>query len=364
MIDRQFLIDLYSDFPFFVKLALVVSLVLVCIIVILSVYLKFVRTLLRSKELESEKFKINYENLLIEYLYSGNETGQLSSTQINIIEELKGYVSVKAKRKVIISVLYKLMDEISGEVSDTIKELYFKSGLVNYAKSKLTSKRWNVVAKAIGELTRFKVEEFQDQVIKFMNHPRVEVRRETELYMVNMLKFEGLSFLNKLTTPLSEWQQIQLLEVLQKIDDQEICDITPWLLSTNDTVVLFALKLAQIYNQFEVKNTLMTLLSHSNKEVRINVIEVLSHLYGIEAKDKLKANFNELSLEEQRSFFDFLEKLVVPSDEPFVEAHLFHKDFEIQMLALKILKSLNLDKYLVLSELPKSKKSEAMLKLT
>jgi len=168
-------------------------------------------------------------------------------------------------------------------------------------------------------------------------------------------------FLDEIKTPLSEWDQINLIEILQKFDDQQICDITPWLKSANDTVVLFALKLARIYNQFEVMDTLIDLLSHKSKIIRICVIEVLTDLYGIEAKDRLKANFNDLSIEEQISFFGMLEKLVIPSDEPFVEAHLFHKDFEIQLLALKILKSINIDKYQIISALPSHKKSPPLM---
>ncbi|MBN4085418.1 hypothetical protein JYT89_03650, partial [Flavobacteriaceae bacterium AH-315-B10] len=221
---------------------------------------------------------------------------------------------------------------------------------------------WYVIAKGIGELTRFNIEEAHDDVAKFINHPRKEVRNETKLYLVNLFRFEGLSFLNDLKTPLSEWNQVQLLEILHKFDDQQICDIKPWLKSTNDTVVLFALKLAKIYNQFEVKDVLIELLSHKEKEVRIFTIEVLTNLYGIEAKEMLKTNFNESSLEEQLCFFQMLEKLVVPSDEPFIEKHLFHKDFEIQLLALKILKSINIDKFMKLNKMSSKKEAPAMFK--
>lgn len=363
MIDPQYYIDHYNDFPFLIKLACITSLVIGILIILLMVYLKFVRMFLRAKELESTNYRNDYEAMLIEYLYSGGDDGQISETQQAIIEELKDHVVVKSKRKAIVSTLYRLMSEVSGEISDSIKVLYYNTGLIDYATSKLHHKKWDVVAKGIGELTCFRIEEAHDEIVKFIDHPRMEVRKETELYLVNIFSFEGLSFLDTLKTTLSEWHQVQILEVLQKIDDQEICDIRPWLLSANDSVVLFALKLAKVYNQFEVKDTLMGLLSHNNKEVRLNVIEVFTHLYGIEAKDKLKANFGNLSLEEQISFFGMLEKLVVPSDEPFVEKHLFHKDFEIQMLALKILKAINVDKYLGLNKLPTHQKSEAMLKL-
>lgn len=362
--DYQYFIEYYKEFPFLIKLVWVVSLAMISIIIVLTIYLKIVRAFLRKKKVEAEKLKMNYETLLVEYLYAGEgDDNLISESQKNIIEKLKKNVLVTSKRKIIISILDNLMNEISGEMSESIKVLYCKTGLMDYAMLKLKNKNWYIIAKGIRELTRFKIEKSHHEISKFIKHPRVEVRKETQLYLVNMFKFEGLSFLNNLNTPLSEWQQVQLLEVLNKFEDQQICDIKPWLKSANNTVVLFALKLAQIYNQFEVKDTLMDLLPHENKNIRIRTIEVLTDLYGIEAKDRLKANFNGLSLEEQISFFELLEKLVVPSDEPFVEKHLFHKDFEIQLLALKILKSINIDKYIGLQDLPTHKKTPAMLKL-
>lgn len=362
MIDYQNIYEYYNNFPLLIKLVWVLSIILILAIIILTIYLKIIRLTLRNRRAEDLKFKSEYEALLVQYLYAGDETRTLTNSQKEIIAQIKESIKVQSRRKIVVSVLYDLMNEVSGEMSDSIKTFYNKTGLVNYAIERLKSKKWNVIAKGIGELRCFRIEEVSHKVAPFINHPRIEVRKETHIYMVNLFLFEGLSFLDELKTPLSEWVQIQFLETLQKFDNQEICDIRPWLKSTNDSVVLFALKLAQIYNQFEVKNTLMELLSHNNKEVRVSTINVLSNLYGIEAKEMLKANFNNLSLEEQVSFFELLEKLVMPNDEPFVEAHLFHKNFDIQLLALKILKEINIDKYMGLTKLPKEEKSLAMVK--
>jgi len=362
MIDYQYLIEYFKELPFLVQLVWRVIGLMFLSITLLTVYLKVIRYYLRKKEKEFAIFKKDYEALLIEYLYAEKENEKISKEQQSIILKIKTHVPFKNKRKMLISVLYNLMNEVSGEMADSIKILYYKTGLINYALSRLKNKNWYVIAKGIGELTRFNIEEAYDDVAKFINHPRKEVRNETQLYLVNLFRFEGLSFLNDLKTPLSEWNQVQLLEILHKFDDQQICDIKPWLTSTNNTVVLFALKLAQIYNQFEVKDILIELLSHKEKEIRICAIEVLTNLYGIEAKEMLKTNFNESSLEEQLCFFQMLEKLVVPSDEPFIEKHLFHKDFEIQLLALKILKSINIDKFLKLNKLSSKKEAPEMFK--
>ncbi|WP_100613409.1 HEAT repeat domain-containing protein [Confluentibacter citreus] len=362
MVDYQYIYDYYSNAPHLIQWVWWVSAILATGIVVLAICLKFIRSSLRRKSNEAAKFKTEYEALLIEYLYSGDESGKLTEPQKLIVSKIKDSIKTGFKRKLIVSVLYNLRNEVSGEMSDSIKTFYYETGLIHFAFERLKSKKWNIIAKGIGELRCFGIDEASHAIAPFINHPKSEVRSETHLYMVNLFLFEGLSFLDDLKVSLSEWIQIQLLETLQKFDNQEICDIRPWLNSKNDSVVLFALKLAQIYNQFEVKETLMDLLSHDNKEVRIKTIDVLAHLYGIEAKEMLKANFNELSLEEQISFFKLLEKLVAPDDEPFIEAYLFHKNFEIQLLALKILKEINFDKYIGLTKSSNDNKSLAMVK--
>lgn len=344
------IIDYINAFPLLIKIAWGLSAVILLTIIILTIYLKSVRAYLRKKDKETAKFQKKYEEILITYLYSGDDNKTLNDTQKAIILKLKQSISNRSKRKIIISSLYNLMNQVSGEMTDSIKTLYYKTGLIDYAFAKLKSKKWYTIAKGIGEFTRFNVEEAHDQITPFITHQKQEVRNATKLYLVNTYRFKGLTFLDDLKAPLSEWTQVQLLETLQKFDDQQICDIQPWLRSTNNSVVLFALKLAQIYNQFEVKDTLMELLSHHSKTIRVFTIEVLAHLYGLEAKEMLKANFNDISLEEQIGFFGLLEKLVMPDDEPFIEKHLFHKNFEIQLLALKILKSINLDKYMGISQ--------------
>lgn len=264
MVDYQYVYDYYSSAPNLIKAVWWFSAILSVGIVILIIYLKSIRNSLRIKSHVTAKFKSEYEALLIEYLYSGDESGKLTCHQELIVNTIKDSIKTYSKRKIIVSVLFNLRNEVSGEMSDSIKTFYYNTGLIHYAFERLKSKKWNIIAKGIGELRCFGIEEASYAIAPFINHSKTEVRNETHLYMVNLFLFEGLSFLNNLKVPLSEWIQIQLLETLQKFDNQEICDIRPWLNSKNDSVVLFALKLAQIYNQFEVKEALMDLLSHKN----------------------------------------------------------------------------------------------------
>lgn len=304
----QYIIDAYTGASFIVQVAVITLFTLVCTILFLVVTLKVIRASLRIKDNEILKFKEEYEALLVEYLYSGDDTGELTAVQHSIILKLKEGVKVNSIRKSVITILSGLMNEVSGEMSESIKMVYRKSGLIDYAIVRLNSKKWHITAKAIGELRRFKISETEEQVSGFINHPRIEVRKEAQVYLVHLFKFKGLSFLDDLKLPLSEWHQLQLLESLLNFDDQVIVDIKPWLKSPNASVVLFALKLAKIYNQFEAKPVLIELLSHPEKAVRVSTIDVLSMLFGYEIDSLIKANCADLNTDEQMYILEHLEE--------------------------------------------------------
>jgi len=286
----EYLIDAFNQAPVLIQIGFLIVLALIICIITLIISLRAIRSYLNIKGKEIIKNKKEFEALVVEYLYSGTGFDELSEKQLAIITRIKDAIISTSKRKSVITILSNLMNEVSGEMSDSIKTLYHKIGLITYATQRLESKKWHIVAKAIVELRRFKVYETQDKVATFLNHPRKEIRKEAQLYSVHLFKFNGLSFLDDLETPLSEWHQLLLLEALLNLENQKICDITPWLKSSNTSVVLFALKLVKIYTQFERKETLIELLSHPEKEVRVYTLKVLKELFGYEAEESLIEN--------------------------------------------------------------------------
>jgi len=346
----QYLLDYFENSPTVIQVVWVLSAVFFISVIILTIYLKILRSRLRKNEKKVAEYQKEYESDLITYLYAGNEE-EISAEQQIIIDKLKSCASEEFKRRIIVSTLLRLRNEISGEMADAIQKLYYQSGLISYALKRLKSKKWYVVAKGIRELTQLHIKEVHDKIVLFVNHPKKEIRKEVQLYLVTLFHFDGLQFLEVLQTQLSEWDQIQLLEVLQRFDEQEIPDINPWLKSTNESVVVFALKLAKIYNQYEVKDALLDLLLHPQKKIRVDAIHVLSHLQVFEAKAVLKNNFEILSQEEQIEFFKLLENLGETSDESFLLTHATHQNFEIKLSAIKILKSLALEKFKSMKDL-------------
>lgn len=344
MFNNQNILEYFNQLPTLLKIVWIGSVVLFILILFFLFYLYYLRTYLRSKELISKNLFTQYENDLITYLYLGENTSQINSEQQTIIDKMKVSIQNTFKRTILISVLSKLKSDISGEMALAINQLFIKTGLLNYALKKLESKKWDQIALGIKELTQFEITNVYNEISKFQNYPKQEVRNQVQLYYVSLFHFKGLEFLDNLKTPISEWNQIQLLEILQKFDDQEITDISPWLKSENDSVVLFALKLAKIYNQFQVIEILLQLLNHKNKEIRVSVIEILGYFQVKEAKEIVKSNFSDRSSEEKITFFKILQDIVTADDEAFIIENTLNPNFQIRFLAFQLLKKNHIKK--------------------
>ena len=330
----QYIIDYFHESPTIIQLCWGLSIGFIITIFFLISYLKYIRSRLRNKGRIESTYRKKYESDLIEYLYAGNNVDAISPQQQKIADYLRKCAKSSLKRKIIINTLLKLRNEISGETADAIQNLYHQSGLIDQALVKLNDKRWDVVARAIKELTQFEIRVVHDNIKLLVNHPKKEVRNEIQKYLVKLFCFDGLEFLSILENQLSEWDQIQLLGILQKADNPQLPNITNWLRSSNVSVISFTIKLAKIFNQFESKDAILKLLHHPDQEIRIQAIDVIAYLGFFEAIEILKKDLNERSIEEQIAFFKMNEKMCTPADIPFIMGYINHENFDIRQSAI------------------------------
>jgi hypothetical protein len=339
----EYFIEYFKDTPEIIQIVLGISVFLGTVILILILFLKFLRSHLRNNERVERIYSAKYETELVTYIYSGNEDEEISPEQLSIIQRLKKNDTDTFKRAILVKTLLKLKNEIVGEMAVSIQHLYVQTGLMDHAIKMLKSKKWEIIAKGINELTHFHIKEVNDLIIKFINHPKRQIRKETQLYAVKLFNFEGLNFLDQLESDLSEWDQIQLLEVLQKYGQQQPFDVKPWLSSTNESVISFALKLTEIYDQFDAQEELLALLKHPTEKIRIEAIQVLNYFGIFEAKPILIANFKKAKSDEQVAIFKMIENTYDAEDENFIIENTIHPNFEIKLIALKIFKKMNFD---------------------
>lgn len=142
-----------------------------------------------------------------------------------------------------------------------------------------------------------------------------------------------------ITYPLTLWQQIKLLEQLKLFGKKEdLSDRIPkWLLSKNDTVVVFALRLAAEYQQFAVKDKVIDCLVHPSKIVRTQAIKTLIILSDEKTATMLMGYFSKEDFENQVHILNSLLNMATDDQKEFMIRLLDAPDNIIKVKAAAVL---------------------------
>lgn len=276
------------------------------------------------------------------------------------VNEQKEYIKLKIAireklrypefRKTLGEILYDLQKDVSGEVRERLLILYRELELHHHSLDRLNSWRWEVVSKGIRELTEMEVEETFLLIAKKINHRLAVVRRQAELATVKLSPKGINKILDTAKYPISEWQQLKIIEALGTIEDFEPPRFKSWLLSPNNDVVLFALRLMRHYNQNDAEPAIIELVKHKEDIIKKEALECIKYFGFTRSLSSLKQIFSGLSNGVKIEVLNVFGELGTDADLPF----LYHiKSIEQEYFVhSKVLATINL--ILPDSELPTS----------
>jgi hypothetical protein len=169
---------------------------------------------------------------------------------------------------------------ISGQSHFYLQKLFIQLNLDLHSLKLLDSYQWHKKAKAIQEIGIMRLNKYLPQVSAFTNYSNELVRMEAQITLLKLTGFDGLKFLDTVTQTISEWEQIMLLKELAVLPLEQFIGINNWLKSSNDSVIIFALKLARNYHKFELYEDIFACLNHNSATVRLNAIHTLAEVYN------------------------------------------------------------------------------------
>lgn len=195
-------------------------------------------------------------------------------------------------RQYLINELILTRKNISGSSAGHLIKLYEHLELNNDSLKKLHHKKLHIKAKGVRELAVMEQKKYVKEIFRLTNNKSELVRNESQCALVSFYGFAGLRFLGVTTYPLSEWQQIQLLNKLNDVKPQNFDVIKKWLQSPNESVVNFSLRLATFYNRFDVYPDVMDCLSNSSLQVKLNTLNYLKKIPRDDTAEKLVDNYS------------------------------------------------------------------------
>lgn len=233
------------------------------------------------------------------------------------IQELKKHLTTPLSKRFMTEELIRSKQNYSGEVATKIIDIYLGLDLKKYSLNKIKSnKNWYIKARGIQELYMMEQKKSYQDIYNYTDATNEFVRNEAQIGMIHLIGFKGLHFLESVTRPITDWQQLKLLEQLklfpEKIDIGS--DIPVWLLSPNSTVVVFALKLCDVYQYYQLIPEINNCLNHHSAAVKTRAVETLIQLENDQTPNILLNYFKWAPKKDQILILDALGHLATEED--------------------------------------------------
>jgi hypothetical protein len=263
-------------------------------------------------------------------------------TDETVVARMKNilFLHTRVVKQLAIDELVNLSTSFSGEIFEKIIFLYLQLGLKDLTMEKLRSKKWYKVTRAIHELYIMKQSDAIEDIFKHVNSSSEEVRMEAQIALVNLQGYEGLEFLNVVEYWLTEWQQMKLMEQLRSYEmNQEVltANLHTWLKSANNSVVMFALKLVERYQQYAEYDNVQEVLFHADATVRGQAIRTLSSIADSSTSMAFITIFSNETLENKIKMLDYMIEFSTSNDLPFLVSVLEDEENIIKVKAARVL---------------------------
>ncbi|SFT76860.1 hypothetical protein SAMN05421857_3204 [Chryseobacterium formosense] len=262
---------------FIVMLSLVMILVLIVLIYNFIEYKESARTTAWSGIIDKKISEV--------IVYADDELPV--NPQFNILVLRKPFKNIFLQR------LVESEKKFSGAAKNKIKDLFKEYNLRDVAINKLDQKKPYLIAQGILELTVMDQEEAAPKISLFLSHPSQQVYLEAQYAMVRLKGFEGLNFLDTFASKISEWQQLRLLLSISFLPEDADITIERWLGSSNDSVVIFTLKLIKKFQLLSFYSKITELFDASSSEIKVKAIQTLMSLENPETVAYLSAIYND-----------------------------------------------------------------------
>lgn len=277
------------------------------ILVTTIVFISRVRKI--RKERKIQKIEEDFQLLLAEFLFDTNNEKEAYNKLRNTSGEFK--------RNILIDELMKLSVDLSGEVLEKLKILYFNMELDKDSANKLKNRKWYVKVKGCRELTRMKAYNAKSDIEVFLNSKNDILRAEAQMALIELSEENPYYFLEKLTEKFLPWEQLNVHVMMQR-NSYEIPDFSKWLMVENETVVLFAIEMIRVYRQIMNAPKIIKFFKHPNPGLREAAIIAAGELGYVEVVPEMIKIYNDVEEEYQVLILRSMQRLADDANKDFL----------------------------------------------
>jgi hypothetical protein len=294
------------------------------------------------KQAYKTRLNATVRTLLINEILSEASLADGETSNTSDLEFLKKQLTKKANRQFVIDQIINGRKSIKGKVGESFLRLYVALGLQEDSCKKLKSKNWNEVAKGIQELAVMEQKQKMSDIFNEINSKNEFVRVEAQSALVYLSGFGGLWFLNVLNYPISEWQQMKLINMLTVSPITDVPELHVLLSSPQDSLVIFTLKLVGVLQQRTMHNAVVKCLGNKNEAVRFVAIKCLSEISNQYTAQVLTRRFSAETRRNKIAIVHALGEIGDRDQTDFLLDVLSEKDDTLKISAARALSKLGL----------------------
>src|SRR6185437_6339139 len=288
-----------------------------------------------KRRLENKKrlWQENVADIISHAIYFENDGVQ----KLKFKPEDEPFLRNKTFRQYFIDELICAKKNLSGAPIANILNLFEILRLDNDSLEKIHNKKWHIKAKGIQELAVMEQVKYVKEIFRLTNDQHELVRNEAQCALVSFYGFKGLRFLNVIKYPISQWQQIQLLNYVHDLQSANPQHLKKWLGSKNNSVVTFALYLASLYNCSEVYKDVIQCLQNPDRQVKLNALDYLKKINSDDTADEIVKCYASSDRIIQLNIFSVLQETGHEKQITFLLKQLHNTDHTIKLAAAKTL---------------------------
>ncbi|NVK28163.1 MAG: hypothetical protein HWE14_08965 [Flavobacteriia bacterium] len=254
--------------------------------------------------------------------------------------------------------LIELHQQLEGESAEKIERIYKDLQLPQMTLKLLKEGPWHQKVKALGALSEFRIRQYLFEVVQYIDHKQRLVRDEAQFAAIVLGGRRALSSIGELTSPISKWQQLRLMDQCAKLGDTVKPNILDWMGSQNESLTELTLRIAIKMGWFEIMLNVPNLIGHKNTEIRRLCVQAVSELGDAQMISNLLHRYEVESKTVQIEIIEAIGDLDIEGAyQKFLVSQLIFGDFDIGLAAAKALEAANNEDFMtqLKSDVPESR---------
>lgn len=318
---------------------------LIVLIVLLLIFLVIYQRVLQWQAARLKKWDNISENVIMEAIFfedngtddPGVEAQNIKDGKLRVPKILQSLLRHPTYRNRFMHQIVSAKRSVSGTAAENLIRLFRQLGFEIDILSMLSTSVWHKQAIALDLIGFMKLSEYEHLLYQYVDDENGLIRMEAQDAIMRFNGFEGLHFLVKTKYQLSEWQQMKLLDELSLLPNEEFKGINDWLISPNNSIVIFALKLIRSFHRFELFEQVLGCMFHKNPEVRFHAIAVIKVLPSPDAVPVLLEFYPTETTLNKVAILKVLQSIASGSEIEFFGRALHDPHFEIRLEAARAL---------------------------